>query len=355
MKLRAATLGAVTVLAVLAGGAALVGQEREAGGQDASGFRFRTGVALINVTATVTDASGRFVPGLRQEDFRVYEDDVPQSITHFSADRVPVSLGIALDTSGSMAGERFGHARQALDRFLFDLLDPADELFLVRFSSDVDVEEGWTHDRARLSGALRRIVPRGGTAMYDAIAESVPIADRGTNRKKALLVISDGNDTSSETHIGDVKQLIRESEVMVYAIGIDGTPQMTQRVDPMPRRPPVGPRLPLPFPIPGRRQPWPNPPIGGGGGGGGTWSRTDERVNVAALRSITDDTGGRTEIIRSSRDLDPATTGIADELSRQYFLAYPAAASKDGRWHTIRVEVKDPRYRVRARRGYIAN
>ena len=83
--------------------------------------------------------------------------------------------------------------------------------------------------------------------------------------------------------------------------------------------------------------------------------RSDESVNARALRAMTDDSGGRTEIIRSSRDLDPATAGIADELSRQYFLAYPAAAGKDGRWHTIRVEVRDRRYRVRARQGYIAS
>ncbi len=78
-------------------------------------------------------------------------------------------------------------------------------------------------------------------------------------------------------------------------------------------------------------------------------------MNAAALRELTDDSGGRTEIVKTSRDLDPATSGIADELSQQYFLAYPAAAKKDGRWHTIRVEVRDQRYRVRARKGYMAS
>jgi hypothetical protein len=81
----------------------------------------------------------------------------------------------------------------------------------------------------------------------------------------------------------------------------------------------------------------------------------DDRVNAAALMELTDDSGGRTEIVESSRDLEPATTSIADELSQQYFLAYPAAAKKDGRWHTIRVEVRDGRYTVRARRGYVAS
>ena len=80
----------------------------------------------------------------------------------------------------------------------------------------------------------------------------------------------------------------------------------------------------------------------------------DERVNVHALREITDDSGGRTEVVRSSRDLDPATANIADELSRQYYLGYSSTTQKDGRWHTIRVETRDKALRVRARRGYIA-
>jgi Ca-activated chloride channel family protein len=339
----------VLAAVLTAGGSVLLAQQQE-------GFRFRTGVELINVTATVTDREGRFVPGLRQEDFVVYEDDEPQTITHFSAERVPVSLGIVLDTSGSMAGEKFEHAQGALDRFLYELLDPADELFLYSFSNDAQLEQGWTADRSRLSGALRRISPRGGTAMYDAVAEAVPLAERGSHRKKALVVISDGNDTNSQTHISEVRQLIREAEVLVYAVGIDGRAEMTR--DPgvvmPPRRPPI--RIPLPFPVPGRRRPWPQPqPPVGGGGSSGTWTRSDERVNAAALREMTDDSGGRTEIVRSTRDLGPATASIADELSQQYFFAYPATAKKDGRWHSIRVEVRDDRYRVRARRGYIAS
>ena len=102
---------------------------------DEHGFRFKSGVELINVTATVSDASGRFVSGLRKEDFVVYEDDQPVEVTHFSAERVPVSLGIVLDTSGSMAGEKMRAAQSALDRFLFDLLDQEDEIFLYRFSN----------------------------------------------------------------------------------------------------------------------------------------------------------------------------------------------------------------------------
>ncbi len=339
---------AALVAALGAAGATLMAQDSA----DQSGFRFRSGVDLINVAVTVTDSSGRFVEGLRKEDFVLYEDGEPQEVSHFSSERVPVSLGIVLDTSGSMAGEKFDHARAALDRFLNDLLGPDDEVFLYRFSSEPRLEHDWTTDRRRLSAALRWVVPGGGTAMYDTVTEAVPLAERGQHRKKALVVISDGNDRDSTSTIGEVKEQIRQSEVLVYAIGIDGSAQMTRA--PVRRRPPSRPiPIPIPIPIPGRRGPWGFP--GPNSDPGSTWVRSDEGVNVRALRAMTDDSGGRTEIIRSSRDLDPATAGIADELSRQYFLAYPAAAEKDGRWHTIRVEVRDKRYRVRARQGYVAS
>src|SRR5947209_3320925 len=216
------------------------------------GFRFKSGVELINVTTTVSDSSGRFVSGLRKEDFAVYEDDQPVEITHFSAERVPVSLGIVLDTSGSMAGLKIQEAQSALNRFLFDLLDKEDEIFLYRFSNYPVLLQGWTSDRQLLSRVLDRVAANGGTAMYDAVAEAVPLAQEGQFRKKALVVISDGNDTGSQTSIRELKQQIRESEVLVYAIGIDGESEApTYRRQPPPQQPPRLP-IPLPFPLPGR-------------------------------------------------------------------------------------------------------
>ena len=120
-------------------------------------FRFKGGVELINITAIVSDSSGRFVPGLRKDDFVVYEDDQPQEVIHFSTERVPVSLGVALDTSGSMAGERIQAAQRALDRLLDDLLAPDDEIFLYRFSDRPTLVQGWTTDRQLLRQALRRL------------------------------------------------------------------------------------------------------------------------------------------------------------------------------------------------------
>ena len=353
------------LLAVVTGVAAPFAQQRQAPPpeQERESFRFRTAVELINVNATVTDTSGRFVSGLRREDFRLFEDGEPQEITHFNSERVPVSLGIVLDTSGSMDGEKMFAAREALERFLFQLLGPDDEVFLYRFDSTVELVHGWTRDRARLRSALGRLSPRGGTAMYDAVAEAIPLAQGGTHRKKALVVISDGNDTSSQTDVLSLKRMIRESEVLVYAVGIDSNSPTTYGgrqpggIALPPRQPPRFP-IPLPFPIPGRRRPpgglpiYPGPQLPRSGG----YSRgVEDRVNIAALRDMTDDSGGRTEIVRYARDLDPATASIADELSKQYYIGYPAGAEKDGRWHTIRVEVRNAAYRVRARRGYTAS
>ena len=330
----------------------LLGQQQPAPDASPSGqvFRFRSGVELINVTATVSDQNGRFVPGLRKEDFIVYEDDQPVEVKHFSAERVPVSLGIALDTSGSMAGEKIRAARLALDRFVYDLLGAQDELFVYRFSNYPVLLEGWTTDRQLISRALARTTPNGGTAMYDTVVQALPLAAQGRNLKKALVIISDGNDTASQVGPREVKQRIRETEVLVYAVGIDGEAEPSYH--PPAQQPP---RLPLPFPLPfppGGRGRFPLRQLGQPRG----WpSSSDDRVNVAALREMTDDSGGRTEVIRDARDLDPATAAIADELSKQYYLGYPSPGQNDGRWHSIRVTVRNTSYRVRARRGYMAS
>jgi len=321
------------------------------GAQPQEGFRFKSGVEFVNVTATVTDGNGRFVPGLRQEDFTVYEDGQIQDVSHFSSDRVPVSLGIALDASGSMSPEKLAAARAAIERLIFKLLDEDDDLFFVEFATRAEITQGWTTDRQLISDALKQVVPVGGTALYDAVAAALPTAQQGHNRKKALLVISDGNDTNSSISVNSLRQRIRESEVLVYALGVDSTSKDAPRVI----QPPVQfpPSIPFPFPGSGRRQPR-YPPIGGGGTS--SWPRSPgERVNADALRQITDDTGGRTEIVRGFDGLDGATARIADELSKQYFLGYTSSVDKDGRWHSIRVTVRDRNLNVRARRGYVAS
>ena len=353
-------LTAALAVVVIAGSASVSGQKQEE-------FRFRSGVDLVNVTATVVDRNGRFIPGLRQSDFIVYEEEELQEVTHFSNERVPVSLGLVLDTSGSMVGEKLTNALMAVDRFLTKLLSPEDEIFLYKFSNFPELVQDWTTNRQALSRSIRRISANGGTAMYDAIAESVPLAQTGQHRKRAVVLISDGNDTDSQVSLNEVKQLIRESEVMVYAIGIDGQAEGAFGFPPTTRAPIP---QPIPSPFPGGRRPrgpggvrlpqmpagalpqfqWPFPQPQGRR----TVRTADDRVNVHALREITDDSGGRTEVVRTGRDLEPATANIADELSQQYYLGYSSTTKKDGRWHTIRVETRDKSLRVRARRGYIA-
>ena len=345
MRVLTPTLIVVVILGAIASIAA----------QSQDGFRFKSGVDLVNVNATVTSDDGRFVSGLRREDFNVYEDGKLQEVSHFSSDRVPVSLGIILDASGSMTPDKMSAARAAIDRLIFDLLDKDDELFFVQFATRATMTQGWTKDRQLISRAVRNVEALGGTAIYDAVATAIPTAQSGMNQKKALLLISDGNDTNSNISAAALRQRIRESEVLVYALGIDGTSRRT--IDS--GSPPAFPPVPIPFPFPGGRRPTPRfPGTGGGSGGGngGSWGGArGDRVNADALRLITDDTGGRTEIVKGSDGLGPATERIADELSKQYYLGYSSTAERDGKWHSIRVEVRDRRLTVRARRGYTAS
>ena len=188
--------------------------------------------------------------------------------------------------------------------------------------------------------------------MYDAVAEAVPLADTGHNCKKAIVVISDGNDNRSQTSVSELKHMIHNSEVLIYAIGIDGGEEQQQD--------PPGMfcgcwRIFIPFPG-APRQPgaWP------GGGGQGTdalagCAEGDEHVNESVLREITDDSGGCTDIYRDRSRSGSGDDGDRRRADEAVFPGYPAAAKKDGQWHTIRVEVKSGRYQVRARRGYVAS
>ena len=274
VRFRLAILASLTAAAV-----AVVGAQTSPQGDD--GFRFKSGVELVNVTATVSDDNGHFVPGLTKDDFTIFEDGQQQEITNFSNEHVPVSLGILLDTSGSMTPEKMSSARSAIDRFIYELLDKNDELFFMQFASVPDLLQGWTYDRRAISRAVGQVSAAGGTAMYDAIARALPIAADGRNQKKAILVISDGNDTNSRTSVSELRNMIRESEVMVYALGVDGNDVSTYTQQP---RQPSSPRFPIPIPrgrgrFPGGRFPFAPqigfPPLGG------VWGRAggNEHVN----------------------------------------------------------------------------
>ena len=270
---------------------------------------FRARVDLVQVTASVRDGDGRLVSDLTQDDFEVFEDGTVQTVTQFQRGRVPVSLGVVLDVSESMYGQRMSDAAFALDRFLIDLLRPTDEAFLVVFNHDPTVEATWTEGPARLGGQLNEMRPYGATAIYDAMSVALPMFRTRSHQRAAIVLISDGSDTASDTDKADVRRQIRRSDAFVYAVAIDA-----------PKTRPL-----------------------------------NDRVNPGALREITDESGGYTEVIHDSPDLVPATERIADELNHQYTLGYGPDHPPDNQWHTIRVRVKKAgEYVVRARRGYWA-
>jgi Ca-activated chloride channel homolog len=272
--------------------------------------RFTSGTELVHVTATVTDRDGRFAGGLRKDDFSVFDNDVRQEIVQFRAERSPVSLGILLDTSGSMTGERLKAAQVSIDRLVSDRLDKDDELFFVEFGYSAILSQEWTTDHRLIRRAVADVrQPTGDTAMYDAIALALPTAQSGQRGKKAVLLISDGNDTHSVVTLDELRERILASDVLVYAIGIDAR---------------------------SRSRP----------------QHKEDRLDAGRLRQITDATGGRTEVIRGARSLDAAIAQIADELSHQYSIGYSSNRPHDGKWHPIRVETSDRRLTVRARNGY---
>ena len=274
-----------------------------------SGQVFRSGIEIVQVTATVRGADGRLIGDLSRADFEITENGVSQSVTLFQKGRVPVSLGVVLDVSQSMYGQRMDDARHALERFLVDLLDPSDEVFLIVFNHDPKIEEGWTAGPARLQGRLDHVRPYGATAIYDAMALALPLFETRSHQRAAVLLISDGSDTTSHATVSDIRRIVRRSDAFVYAVAIDA-PESRPINDP---------------------------------------------VNPHALRVITDESGGYTEVIHDSPDLVPATERIAEELNHQYTLGYTPNHPPDGKYHGIRVRVKDRHdYRVRARRGYVA-
>ena len=269
---------------------------------------FRTGVDVTGVTATVRDADGHLVADLTRDDFDIYEDGEKQELTQFTRERVPVSLGVLLDISDSMFGRPITDARAAVDRFLFEQLDHEDEFFILAFNHKPHVLTQWTQTPAVVRDALDSIKPTGGTAVYDAVMDSMPLIARRNRERGALLIVSDGADTASSTALKDVRFALRRSQAFVYAIAINS---------------------------PDRRV------INGA-------------VNPTTLREITDESGGRTEVVRSAAEISTAAARIADELNHQYVIGFTPAHPHDGNFHTLRVRTKNTAYKVRSRTGYVA-
>jgi Mg-chelatase subunit ChlD len=159
---------------------------------------FRARLDLVQVTVSVTDAAGRLVTGLTRDDFQVWEDGIEQQVTQFTDERVPVSLGVLLDASDSMRGQAIVDAQGALDRFVGELLFPDDQVFVATFNHLPRLAARWKRPPRTLANILMGLQPSGGTAIYDALAETAPLFERRDNIRAAFVVISDGADTASD-------------------------------------------------------------------------------------------------------------------------------------------------------------
>ena len=294
----------------------------------------RVDVRLVNVIVTVTDGRGRYIPDLTQDDFILEEDGRAQQISHFSQDRnIPVSVGILLDTSGSM-DRKIRTAVDAVDRFV-KRIHQDDEIFLMTFSGRPVVRQDFTNDRERLSEALRRIIPTGGTALYDAMSEGVTKITSSRHGKRAILLITDGQDTASASRLDDVLESIRISDLVVYPLGIS----------------------PLTYARGSDRNAWGWPLPGLITGKSGIPSKRDE-VDMNVLRAFAENSGGRAFLLAESllgrgSQIEKVLDSIAEELRSQYTLGYYPPRADDGRYHSIRIRTRTGDA-VRARHGYVA-
>ena len=268
----------------------------------------RSSIELTVVTATVRDADGKLVTGLPKEAFEVYEDGARLPIAQFTNERVPLGLGLLLDTSDSMFGRRIKDAEAAVERFLVSLLDPKDAFFVMAFNHEARVLFGWKTDPEGVHDALAKLHPGGSTAIYDALGRALPFIDNRPRERAAIVLITDGADTASDTTLHELRPALVRSDAFVYAIAID-TPEP---------------------------------------------QAIAKRVNVDTLNEITGQSGGRTEVVRATADIEVATSRIAAELNSQYVLAYASPNPGDGNYHSIRVRTTDSTHRVRARSGYVA-
>lgn len=266
---------------------------------------------LVTLPIVVTDRKGDLVNGLKQGDFSVYDEGTLQKIALFSVDDSPVSLSVVFDSSGSMSGKKIDQAKQAIARFV-ETSHPRDEFFLIGFNSRPQLLLGSTRDAYALAAKLTYVKPDGETALYDAVYLSVEKTLRGTHPRKVALVISDGLDNDSRYTYNDVKRLLQESGVVVYAIGISRNMTPRQRL-----------------------------------------------AGEDTLEKLAGISGGKAFFPDSVLEMDAAFERIAVELRRQYSIGFePSNFVPDGKWHRLKVLVKTPpgekKLVVRTRKGYYA-
>ena len=259
-------------------------------------------VDVVQVTATVTDESGHFVRGLTRQDFRLYEDGKPQSVTSFFSENVPTEMIVAVDVSGSMT-DAMPKVKESVKGFL-TAIRPADRVTLLGFNDSVFTLARPTVDLAARLKAIDRLAPWGGTALYDVVVQAFDLLGRQTGRR-ALVVFTDGEDLNSRVPIEVAERRLEASDAVMYPIGQGRAPRLASL--------------------------------------------------KIVLERLARKSGGRAFFGESVDQLDAVFADIIDELSNQYLLGYvPRDLTRDGRWRTLKVEVPGKAVHVRARQGYRA-
>ena len=275
---------------------------------EVSPHQLRVDVDLVLATVTVTDRNGRFVTGLEKENFKLSEDKVPQEIAYFSSEDIPLSVGIILDVSGSMK-DKLKTAVEAAITFMKGG-SPDDEYFLVEFSDKPTEVFDFTNDISRIQSRFMFSRAKGRTALYDAVYRGLTKLEDSNNQKKALLLITDGEDNRSRYTFSNVREFVKEKDVQMYAIGITGG-----------------------------------------------WADASAEQGRSLLRDLAAISGGNSFFPSSVYNLENICRTIATELKYQYVLGYHSTnQTKDGEWRKIKVSAEYPNNKLttRAKQGYYA-
>ena len=310
-------------------------------------YTFKSDVSLVTFTATITDSQGRYVRGLRKDALAVWEDGVRQQVSLFRAEYEPVSLGIVFDTSGSME-RKIEEVADAVAHFAATA-ERDDDMFLMRFSTRVELVQDFTDDRNRLARAAYNLRPGGATVLYDAVAEALDKIQQGRHRKRALVVITDGEDTNSRVRLEQLQSMANRAEVLVYCVGIGAQVEHRDRASNSGRS--------IPQVVFGGRFPWPTSRGNTRGSSGPSGSR--DTVDMQVLEALADAGGARAYQINPERDdiarIDDVVQEISSELRQQYSIGYyPSNPAADGTYRRIQITTSFPDYKIRARRGYYA-
>jgi Ca-activated chloride channel homolog len=259
----------------------------------------RVDSTLVLIPVTVTDPLNRFVTGLEREHFRIFEDKVEQHVAHFTSEDAPLSVGLVFDASGSM-GSKLSKSRQAATQF-FKTANPEDEFFLIQFSERPEVVVPFTNNTEEIQNRLAFTNSKGRTALLDAIYMAMNQMKKARNPRKAILVISDGGDNSSRYTQTEIRNLVREADVQIYAIGI---------FEPVANR-----------------------------------GRTAEELSgPSLLTEVAEQTGGRHFPVENLNELPDIAAKVGIELRNQYVLGYtPSNQQRDGKYRRVVIKVVQPR------------